>query len=181
MDQSLWEIFTTVMVRNIGDMIQAQQSQQKADATPSAHAGRKGLYSEWALVSLMGYDQVYTEIGMPIIWGRFQIYKEYSDNRQELMTGMTYWAKKNGINIDTLVLFVNIYVDDMVDIKFNPGGPVAMKKSSESGISPLVVIPRTTQDIEEEIRREEASEKSQRTRTKYEASQLEKLIQGSPQ
>ena len=35
-------------------------------------------------------------------------------------------------------------------------GMVTMYESAESGISPLMVIPRTTQEIEEDIRREEA-------------------------
>ena len=49
----------------------------------------------------------------------------------------------------------------MAKTKFNPGDSVAMYESSESGISPLMVIPRTTQEIEEEIRREEAAAESQ--------------------
>ena len=53
----------------------------------------------------------------------------------------------------------------MVETKFNPGGPVAMYESAESGILPLMVIPRTTQEIEEEIRRDEAEDESKGTRT----------------
>ena len=64
-----------------------------------------------------------------------------------------YWAKKNGIEIDTAVFFVNLAIEDMVKTRFNPGDPVAIYDSAESGISPLMVIPRTTQKIEEEIRR----------------------------
>ena len=36
-----------------------------------------------------------------------------------------------------------------------------MYESVESGISPLMVIPRTTQEIKEDIRREEAEADSQ--------------------
>ena len=46
-----------------------------------------------------------------------------------------------------------------------------MYESTESWISPLMVIPRTTQEIEEEIRREEAADESQGTRTQEEALQ----------
>ena len=52
--------------------------------------------------------------------------KECADNRQELMAGMMYWAKTNGIKIDTAVLFVKLEIKEMVKTKFNPGGPVAM-------------------------------------------------------
>ena len=49
---------------------------------------------------------------------------------------------------------------------------MAMYESAEIGISPLMVIPRTTQEIEEDIRREEAEDESQGTRTQAEALQM---------
>ena len=70
------------------------------------------------------------------------------------MAGMMQWAKTNVIDIDTVVFFVKLAIEDMVNTKFNPGGPVTMYESAESEISPLMVITRTTQDIEEYIRRE---------------------------
>ena len=75
--------------------------------------------------------------------------KECADNRQELLSGMVYWSKKNGTKIDTAVLFVNLSIEEMVKTKFNPGGPVAMYESMVSGILPFMVIPRTTQENEE--------------------------------
>ena len=73
---------------------------------------------------------------------------------------MIYWSKTNLIEIDTEVLFVNMAIEEMVETKFNPGGPVAMYESAESGISPLMMIPRTTQKIEEDIWKEEAAAES---------------------
>ena len=52
--------------------------------------------------------------------------KECDDNSQELLTGMMYWAKTNGIEIDTAVLFAKLSIKEMVKTKFNPGGPVEM-------------------------------------------------------
>ena len=100
--------------------------------------------------------------------------KECADNRQELLVGMMYWAKKNGIDIDTALLLVKLAIEEMVNTKFNPGGPVKIYESVEIGISPLMVIPRTTQEIEEEIWREEAAAESQGTRTQAEALQMKK-------
>ena len=82
--------------------------------------------------------------------------KEFSDNLQKLLAGMMYWAKTNGVKIDTAVFFVKLEIEEMAKTKFNPGGLVAMYESAESGISPLMVIPRTTQETEEYIKREEA-------------------------
>ena len=53
-------------------------------------------------------------------------------------------------------------------------------ESAQSGISPLMVIPRTTQDIEEEILREEASDESQGTRTQLESLQMKKTYPRCP-
>ena len=63
--------------------------------------------------------------------------KECSDNQQEILARMMYWAKTNGIEIDTAVFFVKLAIEEMVNTKFNPGGPVAMYETSDSGISPL--------------------------------------------
>ena len=97
------------------------------------------------------------------------------------MSGMMYWANTNGIDIETLVFFVKLKTEETVNTKFNPGGPVEMHESAESGISPLMVIPRTTQQTEEEIYREEAAAESQGTRTQLEAMQMKNKIQGAPQ
>ena len=59
-----------------------------------------------------------------------------------------YWSKTNGIDIDTAVFFVKLSIEEMTKKKFNPGGPVETYESAESGILPLMVIPRTTQEIE---------------------------------
>ena len=50
-----------------------------------------------------------------------------------------------------------------------------MYESADSRISPLMVIPRTTQKTEEEIRQEKAEAESQGTRTQAEALQMKKV------
>ena len=111
MDQSFWESLKKFMISGIGDMLQAQKSQKQTSATPGAHAGRREFYSEWALTSLMGCDQVYTESDIPIILGKFQMSKECADNHQDLMTWMTYWTKTDGIEIDAAVLFAKLAIE----------------------------------------------------------------------
>ena len=120
------------MGSGMGEMLQAQHIQKKPTSTPSKQAVCREFYIDWELAALMGYDQVYTESGIPRIWGKFQMSKECDDNHQELLAGMMYWAKKNGIDIDTAVLFVNLEIKNMVNTKFNPGGPVEMYESAES-------------------------------------------------
>ena len=110
-DQSFWGTLTKVVGSSMGEMLQSQQIQQKPTATPIAQAGRREFYSNWALSELMGYAQVYTEAGIPKIWGNFQMSKECSNNRQELLAGMMYWANTNGIDIDTAVFFVKLEIE----------------------------------------------------------------------
>ena len=56
--------------------------------------------------------------------------KECADNRQELLVGMMYWAKTNGTEIDTDLFFFDLEIEEIVETKFNPGGPVAMYESA---------------------------------------------------
>ena len=110
----------------MGAMLWAQKIQQQPTTTSISQARRRKFYIDWELAALMGYAQFYTEYGIPIIWGEYQISKECDDNRQELLAGMMYWSKTNLIEIDTVVLFVKLANEEMVKTKFNPGGPVAM-------------------------------------------------------
>ena len=64
------------------------------------------------------------------------------------MLGMIFWAKTNGIYIETVIFFLNMTIEEMVKTNFNQGDPVEMHESAESGISPLLVISKTTQEIE---------------------------------
>ena len=125
-----------------------QQRQHQPTATPILQSGSREFYSNWALAALMGYAQVYIEAVIPKIWGKYQMSKECADKCQEIFAGMLYWDKTNDIENDTAVFFVKLEIEEIVKTKFNPGGPVAMYKSAESGISPLMVIPRTTLKIE---------------------------------
>ena len=66
--------------------------------------------------------------------------KECADNRQELLSGMMFLSKTNGIEIDIVVFFVKLAIKEMVMTNFNPQVLVAMYQSAESGISSLMVI-----------------------------------------
>ena len=94
---SFWENLTRVMGISMGKILQARQIQHQPSATSIAKSGLRGFYSDWELEELMGYAQVYTEAGIPKSWDKFQISKECADNRQGLLSGMMYWAKRNVI------------------------------------------------------------------------------------
>ena len=79
------ENLTKVIGSSMGARLQAKQSQQQPTATHIAQAGRRELYRDWELAALMGYSQVYTEAGIPKIWGIFKC------PRNVLTTARNYW------------------------------------------------------------------------------------------
>ena len=86
-DQSLWENLTKVMVISMGEMLQAQQSQQQPTTTPISKAGRREFYSNWELAAMMGYAQVYTEAGIPKIWGNYKFPRNVLENARNYWQG----------------------------------------------------------------------------------------------
>ena len=86
-DQSFWEILTKVMGSSMGAMLQAQQIQQQPTDTPIAQAGRREFYSDWALAALMGYARVYTEAGIPKMWGDFKCPRNVVTNARNYWQG----------------------------------------------------------------------------------------------
>ena len=65
-------------------------------------------------------------------------------------------------------------VDDIVDIRPKPGGPLAVYESEELGLSPLMCLPQTTQVVEQAMTLEDAEEESAGMRTKEESMQRRK-------
>ena len=62
---------TKLMGSSMGKILQAQKIQQQPNTNPTSQAGHREFYSDWALTALMGYAQVYTEVGIPEILGNF--------------------------------------------------------------------------------------------------------------
>ena len=117
----------------MGEMYQGKNIQQQPTTTPISQEVRREFYRYWALAALMGYAQVYIETGIPRIWGKFQMSKECSDNRQELLSGMMYWAKTNGIDIDTAVLFVKLEIEKMAKKNSSQDAPWQIMKVWKMG------------------------------------------------
>ena len=79
-----------------------------------------------------------------VFWGQWTDEKMTCPRKYLAKGSENYWAKINGIEIYTAVFFVKLEIEEMVKTKLKLGGPLAMYESAESGISPLIVIPRTT-------------------------------------
>ena len=72
------------------------------------------------------------------------------------------------------MFFLKLVIEEMVKTNFNQEVLVAMYESAESGISPLMVIPRTKQEIKVNIWQEEADAKYWGKQTQSEALHMNK-------
>ena len=81
---------------------------------PYCASGAQGILQLLVTISTDGICSGLHRSWHPKNWVNFQISKECADNRQELLAGMMYWSKTNGIEIDTAVFFFNMAIEDMV-------------------------------------------------------------------
>ena len=76
-----------------------------------------------------------------MIWGKLQQSKELVDNRQELKKGIECWTRMKRITIEKTIFFIKLTVENMIKIRFTPGGPVYVFESTENGMTSLMVLP----------------------------------------
>ena len=128
----------------------------------------------------MGYVNVPNTSEIPRIWGKFHQSKELTDNRQEVKKGMEFWARMKRITIEKSIFFIKLALEDIIKIRFTPGGSVLAFESAKSGITPLIVLPWGARAVEEEVRKELAEKESQGNLTNAEAMQMKKSDQQNP-
>ena len=92
------------------------------------------------------------------IWGKFQATKKTQTYRDKLRRGLATWAARK--HISTHNFFSKVNVDDIVDVRPNPGGTLSVYEYSDLGLSPLMCLPRTTQAVERAMRLEDAGKES---------------------
>ena len=172
---------STIMGHNVGLAVTSQgQVQQGSQAAGQATVGRRENYDDHARAALKGFSNVALDGGIKGIWGRFQASKKTQTHRQILKQKMEGWAKAKGIAIHKGFHLSKTALDDLVDLRFNPGGAVAVYESAEMGISPLLCLPKNSAEVEQELMQEEADKMSEGTRTKAEALRLRKTDPRTP-
>ena len=89
----------------------------------------------------MGYANVFNTSDIPRIWGRFQQYRELTNNRQELKKGMECWTRMKRIMIEKAILFLKLTLEDTIKLRFTPGGSVAVFESANNSMTPIMLLP----------------------------------------
>ena len=147
---------------------------------PGAGGDKKGkVYSPDAIAAaLKGFSNTSDIQDIQHMWAIFQTTKNIDVHRRHLQFNMTNWARAQGVEIDRGIYFEQKSVEDIVNLRFNPGQGVAHFKSAERGLSLLICQTCTPEEIEQVRDKEAAEQLTQATRVLEEALKLQR---GDPQ
>ena len=103
---------------------------------------------------------------IPNIWYTIQSTKgkAYDAYRDHLKKSIEMWCRKRNIERDKSIFLKQSFFDDLVKLRFNPGGPVAQYESVDKGISILVCRSLSAAEVELQRGYEEATELTKSTR-----------------
>ena len=84
--------------------------------------------------------------------------KAYDIYRDHITKAITSWCHMHNMERDKFIFLKQQFLDDLVKLRFNPGGCVAQYESSDKGISMLVCRSLSASEVEHLRGYEEASE-----------------------
>ena len=129
-------------------------------------------YTQYEIAKLIGYCSETDPAQLPEFWKLVKTTKETDDHRMNLHRKMFEWSKSNGIDIDRSIFFAKEMIEDIVKMRFNSVGLSATLTTCEKGISNLLCLPRTSDEIEALKLFEQAIEETRATRTLKEAERI---------
>jgi hypothetical protein len=134
--------------------------------------------SDTALATGKGFDQdqiaklkdvcgVRSGANIPTIWSIIQASKgkSYDTYRAHLSKSMDAWARTHHIELDKSTHFDSKFFEDLVALRFNPGGPVVQYISAARGMSMLACRSMSAVDAELSRDWEEAAAHTKNTRS----------------
>ena len=114
----------------------AAQSTAQAQAAATGDKDKK-VYNKHQMSVLKGFCRVKKLSGVPPIWGLFQKALGTESHRDNIAVMMKAWAKAHGEQIDVGVFYTKAQLEDMQNMRFNPGASSATYKNAEKMISIL--------------------------------------------
>ncbi len=102
---------------------------------------------------------------IPTIWAVIQSSKgkSYDSYRVHISKAMEAWARTNHIEVDKSIHLDAKFFDDLVALRFNPGGPVVQYQSAAWGMSMLACHSVSAVDAEYSRDWEEAAAHTKNT------------------
>lgn len=137
-------------------------------------------YDTYQKAILRGFSHCPTNAGLQPIWGLFSQTKNIDTHRLHLREAMIAWSVKWGVTITGGIELSKIAIEDIVNLRFNPGGSVAYYATAEKGISILLCRNRPGEERESARLRELAAEESAANITMAEALALRRNAPQSP-
>ena len=150
----------------------AQGAGVRAGVTPSGETTK--IYSPDSIAALKGFSGTADVNELQPIWATFQTTKNLDVQRRHIAYGMEQWARTHGVELDRGIYFEQKTIEDIINLRFNPGQGVAQFKSAEKGLSLLVCRSRTPEEIERVREKEQAEQLTQATRVLEEALKLQR-------
>ena len=122
---------------------------------------------------LMAFCDVVRARDIPRIWRHFAAskVKQVEIHRRQLQKQMEEWGHNYRTEIDN-IFFEQKTIEDIINLRFNPGEGIAQYRTCEQGISILVCRPRGIAETERLRDVEHTTEATRGTRTFKEASNL---------
>lgn len=149
-------------------------------ALGSAQSSDRKEYDKYQKALLQGFSHSPTVGGLQPIWDLFTQTKNIETHRLHLRTAMEAWATKWGVTITRGIQLSKLAIEDIVNLRFNPGGSVAYYASADKGISILLCQSRPGEERETARLRELAEEQSGANITLTEALSLRRNAPPSP-
>ena len=137
-------------------------------------------YDSFQIAILQGFAHSPTPAGIPPIWSLFCQAKTTDTHRLHIREAMSLWARTAGVTINWGMYLTKVAIDDIVHLRFNPGGSAAYYATAEKGISILLCRSRPGEDREAARQQELAEDLSSTTRTLTEALTLHKAAPRTP-
>jgi hypothetical protein len=163
------------LAAEFGKGVMAALGQPGAGAAAALGANTdKREYDEFQKAMLQGFAHTPTAAGLPHIWALFCQTKSLDTHRLHIKEAMSLWARNNGVTINRGVYFTKPAIEDIVNLRFNPGGSAAYYATAEKGISILLCRSRPGEDRESARQHELAEELSSTNRSLSEAMSLTK-------
>ena len=148
--QNMTHLFATAIQQGLaGAMQHQQQGAQAVQQTAGGLGviGKVGKYGpmHWALVK--GWAGVTQDAHIPSIWAEWGATTEHRLRQDALLRRMRQWSKKTGYDIDPTVSFDKTAMDAFASLSLNPEPGAPRFAMCDKGMSPLLCMEMTDEDV----------------------------------
>jgi hypothetical protein len=164
--------FEDIMARHTNSMVDLASIHSKNVLEQSKKKEEGRTLDEYDVAALKGWCGVEDISKVPAIWPLFKASKSIVHARSNIMNGMKQWSETMGVEISSNILLTEDQIKDIIKMEPNPSGCVGTSKASDRGVSNMMCLPRTIQEIAERLEKERIARETQANRTMIEAVKL---------